>query len=247
MSERQAAERDAWDRKAAERGIDLEQRAAIADEWSEIYDILLSTISDIADRRLIECGCGEGKLGSVAVDRGAKVVGFDLSGGQLAAAKAGDDRLSYVQAGFEQLPFPDASLDGAIGMFVLHHVDLPPAAAELARVMPTGAEAVFLETWARNPALRWARRLRGKAGVAKWGTDDERPLLPEDIDDLAAAGFEVTLSYPGLVLFRLLDNNVLKRRWARATKVIDAIDDGLSKIKAIKPFGYYVIIHLRRR
>lgn len=244
-AERAVAERAAWDAEAGTRS--LEEIAASEAGWADVVTRLLGELGPLQDRRVLDCGCGPGGLSLAAAARGARVVGFDLSAGMLAVAdRRCDGRGTFVAADFAALPFPDASFDAACGMFVLHHVELAPAAVELARVLRPGARAVFLETWQRNPLIRLARRLRGRAGIAHHGTADERPLEPADLGTLWAAGFAVRVEHPAFMLARLLDNNVLRGRWRPASFLLRAVDVSLERLPPVRPWGYFAALVLTR-
>jgi SAM-dependent methyltransferase len=253
VSDRQKAEAAAWDEISARQAADVAALEAVSQQWGSIHDMLLRDLP-IEGARVIDCGCGSGTFSRAMAKRRAHVIAFDVSLGSLRLAReAGSveqtpgEPVQYLQSAFERLPFPDATFAAAVGMFVLHHIELPAGARELARVMAPGGQAAFIETWQRNPLLKLARRLRGHCGVAMYGTPDEKPLEPADLDHLRRAGFDVELEYPGLVLMSLLDNNVLKGRSARASKVLQGADELLGKIKAVKPWGYYCVIRLTRR
>jgi 2-polyprenyl-3-methyl-5-hydroxy-6-metoxy-1,4-benzoquinol methylase len=251
VSDRRVREAESWDRLSAAQSADVAALEQVSATWGSIYDMLLGGLGPLDGLRLLDCGTGLGLLARSAVARGASVVGFDISPDSLKKAKSlaepGTEPVQYLQAGFEELPFPDATFRAAVGMFVLHHVELGPATRELARVMAPGGTAAFIETWQRNPLLRAARRLRGHCGVAMYGTEDEEPLAPRDIDTVRAAGFDVELEYPGLVFLRLFDNNVLKGRWPGVSRLLAKSDDALSHFKPIKPYGYYCVLRLTRR
>lgn len=243
--DRRSAERAAWDREAASRSLD--ELAAAEAGWADVIDRLLAELGPLQGRRVLDCGCGAGGMSLAVLARGATVVGFDVSEGMLAVARRrGGAGAAFVAADFAALPFADASFDAAVGMFVLHHVELAPAAAELARILRPGGRAVFLETWQRNPLVRLARRLRGRAGIARHGTEDERPLGPADLGTLWAAGFDVRVGYPAFMLARLLDNNVLRGRWRVASSLLRAVDVTLDRVPAVRPWGYYAAVVLAR-
>ena len=88
-------------------------------------------------------------------------------------------------ASAHDLPFDHASIDIVFGVAILHHLNLPRAAAEVRRVLrPDGGRAVFQEPVRNSAFLRWARRLiryRG-ADVSPF----ERPLLDDEIAGFAA-------------------------------------------------------------
>lgn len=248
-SARHKAEADAWDRIAAGTVADLAALESAGHSWESLHRMLLDGVGDLDGRRLLDCGCGEGLLSRAAARDGADVVAFDISMGMLTrlAGVSSHDVVHPLRTAFEALPFADASFDAAVGVFVLHHVDLKGAAQELARVMKPGAQGAFVETWQRNPVIRGARRLRGRFGVAYYGTEDEKPLEPKDLKALEEAGFDVTMDYPGLVFFQLIDNNILRRRSPRLTKLLQRVDGGLDRVRVAKPWGYYCVVKARRR
>lgn len=81
---------------------------------------------------------------SAAGHRG-RVVGGDLAGGMVAAARARYSGVEFAQAGADALPFPDASFDVLTARHMLYHVPSVPAAlAEFRRVLKPGGR--FLAT-----------------------------------------------------------------------------------------------------
>jgi SAM-dependent methyltransferase len=198
---------------------------------------------------VLDCGSGRGHLARAAAGRGARVTGFDVSSGMLRTAATLDgsaERVRYVASTFERLPFHDEAFEAATGMFVLHHVDLAPAARELARVLAPGAQASFIETWQRNPLIRLGRRLRGRMGVASHGTAEERPLMPSDMAALRRAGFDVRVEHPVFVFFKLVENNLLRGRLPWLARLLERFDRALTRVPWLRPFGYYCVVRVRR-
>lgn len=247
-SERQRAEERAWDERAAHAGGDVAAFEQTARGRHSTHDLLLVPLGIREGDIVLDCGCGEGDLSRAAAYRGARVVGFDISSGMVHRAQRVTDGwpVDLLRCAFEALPFRDRAFGAATGMFVLHHVDLAAAAPELARVLAPGARATYVETWQRNPLLRLARRLRGRFGIAQWGTDDERPLEPRDLAVLEAAGFRIRVSFPRFVFFQLADNNVFRRRWKWLTRLLAALDGLLGRLPFLRPFGYYCLLELER-
>lgn len=239
------AEQVAWDREAAARApeeVDLGEQG-----WADVIARLLDAAGPLSGRRVLDCGCGRGALSRAAAARGAEVVGVDVSERMLHTAVEAGGAAAYLLADLAALPLAPASVDAAVGMFVLHHVDLAAAADELARVLRPGGRGVFLETWQRNPLIRAARRLRGRTGIARHGTPDERPLVPADLDLLRRAGFVVEVAFPAFMLFRLFDNNILRGRVPLASRILRAVDVALDRVRPLRPWGYYVAVLLTRR
>jgi demethylmenaquinone methyltransferase/2-methoxy-6-polyprenyl-1,4-benzoquinol methylase len=87
-----------------------------------------------------------------------RVVGADFVEPMLRLGRAKAARISPVTADALELPFPDASFDGAmVGWGVRNLVDLDAGLAEAARVLRPGARLVILEmTLPPQPQLRRA-------------------------------------------------------------------------------------------
>lgn len=92
---------------------------------------------DLRGRRVLDLGCGTGRVGAVLAERyGATVCGVDPSPEMLEVARGrapvGVAELKRGTA--EGIPFPDGSFERAIMQMVVHLVDRPRAFAELHRV-----------------------------------------------------------------------------------------------------------------
>jgi demethylmenaquinone methyltransferase/2-methoxy-6-polyprenyl-1,4-benzoquinol methylase len=139
------------------------------DDLVDRYDVLNDVLSLGLDRvwrraatdaiprggRILDLGCGTGKLAARLSER-ARVVGLDVSFEMLRAARRGAPRSVLVQGSAFALPFADGAFDAAVSGFVLRNLDhLPPAFAELARVVrPGGTVALVDITEPTNPILR---------------------------------------------------------------------------------------------
>jgi ubiquinone/menaquinone biosynthesis C-methylase UbiE len=118
--------------------------------------------------------------------RRAQVTACDLSGGYVRETqrRAAANRVTVrcVQADAHRLPFGPASFDAVWGHAILHHLDVPTAAAELRRVLRPDGVVVLCEPWGGNPLLRFARRW---LPYSRHGhTDDEEPLREAHLDVL---------------------------------------------------------------
>jgi demethylmenaquinone methyltransferase/2-methoxy-6-polyprenyl-1,4-benzoquinol methylase len=112
------------------------------------------TVSALAlppDSLLLDLACGTGDLSRLAVRRGYRVIGADLSWGMLAANKV---TTPQVQADCTQLPFPDGTFDGLVCGYALRNFsDLTAALAETARVIRPGGRLAILEVDAPSSAF----------------------------------------------------------------------------------------------
>jgi 2-polyprenyl-3-methyl-5-hydroxy-6-metoxy-1,4-benzoquinol methylase/uncharacterized protein YbaR (Trm112 family) len=113
--------------------------------------------SDLRGRRVLDCGCGAGRFGEIALQAGANVVAVDYS----SAADACFDNLgshpnlNVVQADIYRLPFDPGAFDFVYSMGVLQHTpDVRAAFEALPKMVAKGGNLCvdFYE-------LTWKHRL----------------------------------------------------------------------------------------
>jgi malonyl-CoA O-methyltransferase len=137
------------------------------DRWAESYDADRNATRDldaevvrgaplaVADRDVLELGCGTGKNTLWLAERARTVIALDFSAGMLARARerlgvpgpAGAARVRFAQHDVrEPWPVPAAAVDVVVGNLVLEHVeDLAPVYAEAARVLRRGGQLLLCE------------------------------------------------------------------------------------------------------
>jgi SAM-dependent methyltransferase len=136
--------------------------------------LILGIAGDVAGRRVLDIGCGDGVLACALAARGARVLGVDADLDMLAAARQRAANLcpdaEFTEARAERLPFPDASFDVVVAVTVLCFVsDADAAVREMIRVLRPGGRLVIGELGRWNT---WAavRRVQGWRGSSIWRT-----------------------------------------------------------------------------
>ncbi|BAL88915.1 putative methyltransferase [Actinoplanes missouriensis 431] len=91
--------------------------------------------------RVLDAGCGAGRMSRYLADRGCRVEGVDLSPGMIAMARRDHPDLSFTVAPLAELPFPGGSFAGVMLWYSIIHT--PPEGqarifAEAARVLQPG-------------------------------------------------------------------------------------------------------------
>ncbi len=132
--------------------------------WADLRREALDMIGDVRGLRVLDYGCGSGKLGMYLALGGAQVCGFDFSPQAVEIADR-TARFYGLSAEFEtmdaeQLDYPDNAFDLVVGFGVLHHViKYSKASRQLGRVLKPGGKAFFCETLWDNPAINLLRRV----------------------------------------------------------------------------------------
>jgi ubiquinone/menaquinone biosynthesis C-methylase UbiE len=131
---------ESYDEKRFSRGgqlIDKREKRAVLD-----------ALSPVKDREILEIACGTGRFTTLLADRGANIVGLDISepmlqqGRQRAGSAGVADRLELLRGDAERLPFPDDRFDAVLAMRFFHIADTPTTfLSEMRRV--TREQVVF--------------------------------------------------------------------------------------------------------
>lgn len=146
-------------------------------------DLLESWLTDLhcgVEQRLLEVGCGTGRLSLAAAGQRLRVTAVDGSQAMVEAAQRrigpGSD-IDLRQADVNALPFSDRQFDAVIAASLINIVDDPNAALdEMSRVLRPGGKLAFLvpnEQMNRGNVSDFIRRhgLRGFSAqaVRTWG------------------------------------------------------------------------------
>jgi SAM-dependent methyltransferase len=118
-------------------------------------------LGDLRGKRVLEYGCGGGKMSALLAKSGADVSTFDISEASVELTRRRAElhglKVEAIVAAGESLPYPDESFDVVVGKAILHHLDVDRGWGELHRVLKPGGKASFLEPMGMNPVLNFAR------------------------------------------------------------------------------------------
>jgi ubiquinone/menaquinone biosynthesis C-methylase UbiE len=145
----------------------LEYFDQVADKWDEmrraffgdgVRDAAIAAAGVTAGALVVDVGTGTGFLAEAALNRGARVIGIDISERMLAQVSA-----RFAERPFEarrgdtgELPIGSAEADAVLANMVLHHAIDPPAAIrEMARALKPGGTLVVTD--ADTHAHEWLR------------------------------------------------------------------------------------------
>jgi SAM-dependent methyltransferase len=154
----------------AQDSISRRTQALFGDEWQRFPE-LLRVHADIfewyfegdgpmawAGQRVLDAGCGMGRWLHFAREKGAHIVGMDVSAAVDVAAQREGTGADFVQADLRYPPFAPESFDLVYSFGVVHHVADPAAAVRslAALVAPGGTLRLYVYRSLADEAL--ARR-----------------------------------------------------------------------------------------
>lgn len=106
-----------------------------------MVDAFVEAVPSGGDARVLDAGCGTGRMSRYLADRGCRVQGVDLSPGMIAMARRDNPDLAFAVGSLTDLPYPDHRFAGVLLWYSIIHT--PPAGqarifAEAARVLRPG-------------------------------------------------------------------------------------------------------------
>jgi ubiquinone/menaquinone biosynthesis C-methylase UbiE len=166
------------------RAARYEELRPVDEKWWEVFDALVR-LGDLRGRRVLEVGCGTGRLAEALEQRElARVWAVDESAAMVERARELGVNARVGRA--EALPFKPGWFEAVVMRMVIHLVDRPRGLAQVARVLGPGGRVVIAT---ENPAtfedVWFARFFPSVPGI-------ERSRFPtrEALElELAAAGF----------------------------------------------------------
>lgn len=147
-------------------------------------------LGSVANKSILEIGCGDGENAMNFAKLGARVTGIDLSPKAIDVARRRAElnevaeSTRFICSPIELAELEDHSFDAIWGHAILHHLipRLDDVLARLVRWAKPGAILVFSEPVNFSP---WLRRLRSRIPVHTPATPGERPLERAEIAVIA--------------------------------------------------------------
>jgi ubiquinone/menaquinone biosynthesis C-methylase UbiE len=155
--------------------------------WWELFELLVAE-ADLVGRRVLDVGCGTGRVAAALAERGSRVWGVEPSPEMAERARARGVSVKVAHA--ERLPFKEGWFERAVLWLVVHLLDRPAALAELARVLsPDGRIAI-----ATFDPAHFDRYYLNRLFPSLEQTDRARFPRPDTVaTELRIAGFEPRL------------------------------------------------------
>jgi ubiquinone/menaquinone biosynthesis C-methylase UbiE len=169
---------------------------------------VLDALAPVDGKRILEIACGTGRFSVMLAERGADVVGLDISSAMLAqgrekARAAGvADHIEFLRGDAARLPFPDDHFDAVFAMRFFHLADTPAKfLAEMARV---SNRQVFFDTFndfSTRVIYNWLLPM----GSRLYAPEEVRRLLADAGLSLADAEHDFVLPFG---FYRKIPNDV---------------------------------------
>lgn len=117
-------------------------------------------LGDLKGKRVLDIGCGTGRIIQMLRERGAEIVAFDISEEMLGIVNRKFPNIECVVGDSDELPFEDESFDLVLGLFwIVHLGDLRASFDEVYRVLKKGGRFIL-----SNINQRKAPKLTTKSG-----------------------------------------------------------------------------------
>ena len=130
-------------------------------------------------KKVLEVGCGTGFFSEIFLQSGVQLSSIDISPELLEKARERcGDKADFSVCDIEALPYPDATFDAAVGVRVLHHLDMKASFKEIYRALKSGGVIAFCEPNMLNPQImiqknisvikRWMGDTPDETAFFKW-------------------------------------------------------------------------------
>jgi len=189
---------------------------------------VLNAVGPVENKNILEIACGTGRFTVMLAERGADIIGLDISGpmlqqGREKARSAGAaDHLEFMRGDAGRLPFPNDHFDSVIAMRFFHLADTPDEfLAEMRRV---SKDHIFFDTF-NNASTRSLYNWALPMGSRLYSGKDVKQMLART--DLNLVGAEHDWVFP-YGFYREIPNSV--------ASAFRTIDSGIGRT----PLGKYL-------
>ncbi|QFR96925.1 methyltransferase domain-containing protein [Streptomyces tsukubensis] len=231
---------------------------SIEEATHRLTDLMISGLAPRAGGRVLDIGCGIGNPALRLVGaRDVNVVGITVSHVQVAqaeerAAQAGlSDRATFQFADAMDMPFPDASFDGAWALeSMLHMPDRGKVLAEAARVIRPGGRLAIADIIERGPVSPEGRvvldHICETYKVRSLGTMDEyrETLSANGFVDVEIRDISDNVSRTGAILADVVET-VRDKLVAQAVRAVTSLIDFMRRAAATPENGYLFLTAVR--
>ncbi|MCV7172019.1 class I SAM-dependent methyltransferase [Mycobacterium manitobense] len=182
-----------WQRTDAPRGDDYDSRwRSLAAEGRNVHgeaDLVSALLAEHGGSRVLDAGCGTGRVAIALAERGLTVVGIDVDAGMLSAARAKQPAMTWIEADLADLGahlrdvFDLAVMAGNVMIFLEPGTEGRVLGAVAGRLAAGGLLVAGFQIRPDRLSVADYDRLAESAGlqpVARWATWDREPFTGGD-------------------------------------------------------------------
>lgn len=215
---------------------------------SEVVRVVRTALGEVAGLTVLHVGAGEGAyLESLFVARPRQILSFDLAKARVRKARESEHGIfpnRWFVADAHRIPLRPGCVDVAVGIAILHHLDLDRAVDELTRVVRPGGRVIMAEPLAGHPLVAFVRRLTPGAR-----TPDEKPFSDADLRLIGERLRLTKLRYVHILspVFAPVVAFMPAGLGRRVVAVITKLDSALSRaFPSLRRKSWYVVIAAER-
>jgi len=210
--------------------------------WAFPKELMFKSLGNLAQKEILDFGCGTGEISNELALLGAHVTGIDISPEMIELARRRvaingvQDRTRFIAGDVTKTPFPENKFDSIVCFAVLHHVDLHTVMPLLVASLKPGGKMVMVEPIAFSPALQ---RLKDKIPIGKSHSPVDRQLNMDDCRFISGCLENIQVRY-----YDLFSRLSPVFRWKAAYLFFGAIDAALIAVFPFlkKFYGEIVIV-----
>ena len=134
---------------------------------------ILELLGDVQGKKILDLGCSQGVFGKILIDRGAKVIGCDISSKHIEVAKGVLSKSFVFDIENDDFSMFDRNFDFIIASELIEHLFLPDKFLENIKTIMSDNTKLIITT---PNFLMWTNRLKmlfGKFEYTKTGFLDE--------------------------------------------------------------------------
>lgn len=208
---------------------------------AKIIDTIMELGAAKPGMRTADLGCGSGVFSEKLHDRGLKCVGLDLSFNLVRVGAKTYPNTHFANGDVETQPFADETFDLVVLSGLVHHLPDPSrCAAEVFRILKPGGRFVAFDPNRRNPFMYLYRDRTSPMYSSKGVTENERPVLSEEIaKTFSDAGFEVSSAFLSGLSYTYVESGLV--RWL--LPVYNAIDSVMFQPRFMNKFSAFVFTY----
>jgi SAM-dependent methyltransferase len=202
-------------------------------------------LGDVENKVVLDFGCGSGEEVVPLCQRGARVIGIDISPeliaiARLRAHKYGVEAELRVGSAYET-QLAEESVDVVFCMSLIHHLEINRVKNEIWRVLKLGGRFIFKEPVRLSRTMKQLRRLFPPAEDV---SEYEYPLNQDQLDELVS-GFEVLACRNFRTPLVPLVERIIKM--PRLRRTIRSADDWVLRHLPIENFATMRVMALKRK